>query len=379
VLLVVAGLLVAMAGGAVASTSTWTVVAGPNPSPADNTLDAVAVVSAADAWAVGHSQDAGGTDQTLIAHWNGGAWHQVASPNPSPAGNQLHGVAAVSATSAWAVGATAASQPLVERWDGASWRVVPAPAPPGGAVLSDVVALSTTNAWAVGHTGDWSGTVVEHWDGSGWALVASPSPGSGYNVLSAVTAASPTDVWAVGALQVLDGGYYQTRTLTEHWDGSAWRVVASPNRTGSDSVLEDVVGLSASDVWAVGRSYQAGEAATLTEHWDGRGWSVVASPNPGLSFNDLQGVAALSPSDVWAVGTLANGHYNDPSRPAPPRTLTEHWNGRSWKVVASPNPSTGGDRLNGAAALVPRELWAVGLLQTPSGGTRTLVLHTTQG
>ena len=41
---------------------------------------------------------------------------------------------------------------------------------------------------------------------------------------------------------------------------------------------------------------------TLTEHWNGTAWSVVASPNLGTSDNVLYGVAAVAANDVWAVG-----------------------------------------------------------------------------
>ena len=46
-----------------------------------------------------------GASDTLILHWNGSAWSQVASPSPSSFGyNFLYGVSAVSGGDAWAVG-----------------------------------------------------------------------------------------------------------------------------------------------------------------------------------------------------------------------------------------------------------------------------------
>ena len=46
-------------------------------------------------------------------------------------------------------------------------------------------------------------------------------------------------------------------------------------------------------------------SGTLTEHWNGTAWSVVASPNAG-TINSLQSVAAVSANDVWAVGYRYN-------------------------------------------------------------------------
>jgi hypothetical protein len=41
---------------------------------------------------------------------------------------------------------------------------------------------------------------------------------------------------------------------------------------------------------------------TLTEHWNGTAWSVVASPNVGATTTCSNAVAAV-PGDVWAVGS----------------------------------------------------------------------------
>ena len=56
---------------------------------------------------------------------------------------------------------------------------------------------------------------------------------------------------------------------------------------------------------------------TLTEHWNGTTWSVIPSPNPSTSLNFLAGVAATPRSGLtWAVGTF----YNDSGSS---QTLTE--------------------------------------------------------
>src|SRR5438105_4684771 len=77
----------------------------PNPSSTENLLFGVSTVSPTDAWAVGdYVDDATGHRDTLILHWNGTAWSQIPSPNPSPGMNELFAVSADSATDAWAVG-----------------------------------------------------------------------------------------------------------------------------------------------------------------------------------------------------------------------------------------------------------------------------------
>jgi len=70
--------------------------------------------------------------------------------------------------------------------------------------------------------------------------------------------------------------------------------------------------------------------ATDIEHWDGTTWSIVPSPNAEMgasATNLLNGVATLSASDAWAVG-MASADQN-----APAYALTEHWDGKRWSIV----------------------------------------------
>src|SRR5437773_2689182 len=83
------------------------------------------------------------------------------------------------------------------------------------------------------------------------------------------------------------------------------------------------------DAWAVGIQSSGSRWHTLVEHWDGTAWSIVPSPNPGSDNNYLQTVAAASADDIWAAGYYWNGSAD--------RTLTEHWDGTAWSIVPSPN------------------------------------------
>src|SRR3954466_4464691 len=68
------------------------------------------------------------------------------------------------------------------------------------------------------------------------------------------------------------------------------------------NVLQAVDAVGPSDVWAVGHYQDFGNVKTLVEHWNGSVWSIVPSPNGGEFTNGLLSVAALGPNDVWAVG-----------------------------------------------------------------------------
>ena len=210
----------------------------PSPSPggrnAFSTLTGVSAVSASDAWAVG-SYGTGLNDATLVLRWNGTRWARAPSPNPGyPTGpNNLYGVSAAPASHAWAVGSYGLGslahpvKTLVLRWNGTRWAQVPSPSPGGvhGSQLLGVTSTSKSGAWAVGSAN--GATLALRWNGARWARVPTPSPGAG-GCLTAVTAVSPSNAWAVGwtAIKSASGPH---RTLVLHWNGTRWTRVASPS------------------------------------------------------------------------------------------------------------------------------------------------------
>ncbi len=232
-----------------------------------------------------------------------------------------------------------------------AWTVVPSPT---GGQLNGVASVSANDVWAVGQTLA-PGTLAEHWDGTAWSVVPTPNPAAN-DRLSAVAAVSTSDVWAVGIVS------FSSPPVILHWNGKRWASVAHPKQAG---FLTGVTAVSANDVWAVGESQVPGVGLqTLIEHWNGRRWSVVPSPNIGPT-DQLTAVTAVSANDVWAVG------FAEPSSFANPQTLTLHWDGTSWTVVPSPNPAGAQDNeLRGATAVSATDVWAVG---ETGNGAQTLI------
>src|SRR6266542_1582697 len=351
----------ALATGSVPSSSGtcgWSIVKSPAGNARLFTVDAIATD---DAWEAGHG--AKGGPAVLIEHWDGSQWTKATVPSiPTPAG--INDLTAVSGSNVWAVGwqaITGGSVPvrtLAEHWDGAAWKIVPT-VDPAGARSNSLVSVSARSAndiWAVGYSliGFSHQTLIEHWDGTTWSVVPSPNPGT-YDVLLGVDAISSSDAWAVG---YRDDGF-GAATLVEHWDGMSWNVVQIHNAGTVQNVLADVTMVSSSNVWAVGYKSNGGNYRTLVEHWNGTSWRAIDSPNVGSS-NMLLDVAFDSPADGWAVGGSyirgGDDGYNG---------LIEHWDGTSWSVSTSPNSKATSDRLT-AVAVVPSSggmAWAVGSTQ----------------
>jgi hypothetical protein len=210
--------------------------------------------SAGQAWAV---------DGKLILHWDGSGWTPTPLPSdPGLAGLQLFNVTATSASNAWAVGLTTAPSfaPVILHWDGSSWTRDHLA--DGVYYPTAVSAVSATDAWAVGASINDDGTlavpVTLHWDGTSWTAIPSPDPATGAQptaALSGVTAVSASSAWAVGSYTTGgDGtGNPPTASLLLHWDGHSWSQTATPH-FGTDDDLFSVAAGPAGTIWTVGHS-----------------------------------------------------------------------------------------------------------------------------
>ena len=336
-----------------------------------------------------------------------GSFQVVRSPNVNHDASGLQGVAVAGSSGVSAVGGVAAggtsNQTLTEHWDGTAWTVVPSPSGSGQALLSAVAAAGPADVWAVGQaepTAHYE-TLTEHWNGTAWSIVPSANSGTSGDTLGAVAVAGPSDVWAAGSYY--DSGATRYATLIEHWNGTAWTVVPSPNSGTGDNYLYGLTVAGSGDVWAVGSSWapprradsgralerqrlddraqpqlrpprqraghrrrgragrrlaagsslnDSGTHVPLIEHWDGTAWTVVPSPAVGSGDNFLYGLTVLAPGDAWAVGHATVGSSDV--------TLALHWDGTAWTPAATPNPANNDNYFVAVGAAASGDVWAVG-------------------
>jgi hypothetical protein len=311
-------------------------------------LTQVTVLSATNVWLVGSSN-------STVTHWNGLRWQIVKIP---PA--VLYSISAVSPNDIWAVGSVRdarlgvyGKRTVTEHWDGRRWRVVPDIQEPNAA-LSSVVAISRNDVWAVGN--GIQRPVIEHWNGKAWTLL--PLATKEQQLVRehlavdfyTVAAASPSAIW-IGGWEDEDGPVVSI----DRWDGTRWQSVPSPRIGGSE--LHGLAPISPTDVWAVGR---IGSPALrtppqgLTEHWDGKHWRIV----PDVQGGDLSSGAAASATDEWAVGSVV-----------------ERWNGTAWHRV----PTAPSDHFGGVAVAGQHDIWAVGsrTIDLSRGIYKPVVVHFT--
>jgi hypothetical protein len=251
----------------------WAILRSPNAGSKDNHLSGASCVSTTLCMSVGHYKDTSGR-HTLIEQWNGTTWNLVSSPNASSK-DYLHGVSCTGTAFCAAVGNYhdgSGIHTLIELWNGIAWSLVSSPNPPGSTnnQLLGTNCTSTTFCAAVGFYNYLSGdqTLTELWNGARWSLLNSPNPG-GSDILSGVSCTgTSTFCMAAGEYTSLSTGYGQ-QTLIEGWNGTAWSVLNSPNRSGS--AHEDALGAvgCASDLFcmAVGQSAPAFVEHSLIEKY----------------------------------------------------------------------------------------------------------------
>jgi hypothetical protein len=249
----------------------------------------------------------------------------------------------------------------VQAW-AASWVIQSSPNPSSTEnYLDAVTATSSTNAWAVGTFDNASGkrrTLVEHYDGSSWQKVSSPNVGTVDSELTGVRAASSSDVWAVG--QYSDAGL-NLHPLIEHYDGTSWTVSSYPDQSGAE--FRGVGANSSTNAWAVGDQ----TSGAFTEHYDGSSWKIVSASH--LQGAQLWGVTTTGSSNAWAVGNYVGGGSQW-------KTLIQHYDGTGWTKVQSLNQSSSLNFLYGVSANSSSDIWAVGqYFSDTSGKLRIMILH----
>jgi hypothetical protein len=233
------------------------------------------------------------------------------------ASNYLFTVVAPTADDAWAFGASApdgatpAGGPVAENWNGTKWQAAPLPSG-----LSDTItaasAPSTTDVWAVT---DLSGTVL-YYNGTTWSVAKQFSePSSGLPLqLTGVTAFSPTNVWVWGS----PGAYPGLGTW--HLHGTTWTRV-----TGTGGSVAAASALSPKDIWAVGGNSTAPQ--DIIVHYNGTAWQqATSSALDNVQFTPS--ILALSATNVWVPGDVIRGTKSVP--------CLLHMRGNTWTRVKVP-------------------------------------------
>jgi hypothetical protein len=334
--------------------SSWTLQTAPAPSGSTGSgFSAVACTTAGACTAAGSYLNSSGTSLNLAERWNGTSWAIQSVPSPAGAlDSELVAVSCISATACTAGGdylssaaAVRGSRPdsagpditLAETWNGSSWTVQATPNP-AGTLVDGFLGLSCVTSGACAAVGSYATAadlaglgLAEARSGTKWKIQSSVSPaGANPSQLTSDSCVTARHCVAVG---FYDKSTTVTDTLAETWNGSRWRIEATPNPAGQTaSAFNAISCASARSCVAVGGTVKgSGNEAPMAETWNGSKWTVRKMPAPAHNA----GVSVNGVSCTAAGACTAAGFYDTHS--GAEVALAERWNGAKWTIQKLPS------------------------------------------
>jgi hypothetical protein len=213
---------------------------------------------------------------------------------------------------------------------------------PGNASgYSAIVVTGKHAAWVFGGTnpGGPSTPVAAAWNGRTLSAATLPAGLTGF--ISAASASSPSNVWAVS-----DYGPYALR-----WNGRTWQVA----KRWAQGLITGLVAISPRDVWVFGTT-SAGTPGIGTWHFDGRSWTAVN----GQAGEIYQ--ASAWRRDIWAIAA-ANGGFR-----------IEYYDGKAWRRVRT-GRALSGLTLSSVVAVSDRDVWLLGNTAGKAGPGSLALVH----
>jgi hypothetical protein len=306
----------------------------------------------------------GGFQAALSEDWGGTSWEQQTLSPDFDLGS-LSGVSCTATTTCIAVGPgnPPVDGPSALAWNGASWSEQSLPLGAYNRGVPSGVSCLGPICMAVGYDFNYEQPSDEvpsaqRWNGSAWTLLNLPVPaGASSSVLTSVSCPTTTNCTAVGYAGL-------SNPLAARWNGSAWTIQTTPGTAALTGVSCPTTHLC----WAVG-----GKSSIVAEEWKGSAWTRHSLPVPmGATSASLSGISCPSASDCVAVGDYTN-------RRGKAMTLAEQWNGTSWSILPTPNPSGSiTSYLSSVSCPTAQTCTAVGHYESTPNSDLTLALRFTE-
>jgi hypothetical protein len=325
------------------SAGLWKIQETPNPGEDDYLYDVSCEPSTSVCTSVGKSYTSG-VDSPVALRWNGTSWSEQAPAKKTGATHtRLLGIDCPSETRCLAVGSHQSAEGpsvLSELWNEGKWSVQTTPLPTES-TSSEFVAIgcnSTANCTAVGSAviGGVKKAIAERWTSPNWALSSIPIPeGAKSSQLDGVDCLWSNFCVAVGRYTDSGGSI---KSLVVFWNGTEWslQTVTDPVGAAQSTLLDVSCTPSPNRCTAVGGwKNSASEQFPLAYRFNGvTTWTLQSTPSPvGNLASVLQEVSCATETSCTAAGSwVSNGGGSN-------QTLAEVWNGVSWAIQGTPNPS----------------------------------------
>src|SRR5215470_712155 len=237
--------------------------------------------------------------------------------------------------------------------------------PPAERFFTGVSCPSATVCMVVGYNlgpSDAASPLSETWNGTSWRVLATPSRLRGAS-LTAVSCPSSTRCLAVGDDPA-------GNPIFDAWNGTAWRTLPPPAAPARET-LTALACTSPSRCIAVGDG-QTGSLAdgAIAEQWNGAAWTAlpVIVP-PGAVSSSFAGISCPA-----ANACMATGRFNTASGTFTVHTLAESWDGSTWTLRGTTDPQNGPHAFGTVSCTSATACMAAGVAVNPSvelwnGGT----------
>jgi hypothetical protein len=322
-----------------ASSPGWRVVATIGPRDGQTT-GVLTATSARLAWSVWR-----GTNFTAVERWTGSGWKPL--PLPAKFDSYVRSEIAFGGNSAndfWLFNSH--SRTRVLRWTGTAWKLQSIPSwvlSAGSPVTAAVFGPANVWLFSLG-----AGAFAAHYNGLGWTKVKLPA------VPTDVTALGAGDIWALAA--------QLGKATALHWNGRTWSKSSIPSTAHIPDGFGPLIATGQKSAW-VWRTELLPGPRTVADvlHWNGTAWKKVASTPADI----INSVAADGAGGLWASGIDINPGGFD---------LFYHLVGGRWTLVNTPASvwNHAAEYLTWIPGT--RSLWAVASGLTPKGVIDTVIL-----
>ncbi len=325
------------------SAGLWKIKETPNPGASGSYLfDVSCEPSTSACTSVGKSTSSG-VDSPIALRWNGISWsEQTAAKKSGATHTRLYGVDCPSETRCLAVGnyqSSEGSTVLSEIWNEGKWNVQTTPSPPES-TSSELAAIgcnNTAECTAVGSAviGGVKKAIAMEWNSPTWTLQTVPIPeGAISSQLDGVDCLWSNFCVAVGRYTTSGGS---VKSLVMFWNaGWSLQTVTDPVGAAQSTLLDVACTPTPNLCTAVGGwKNSASEQFTLAYRFNGvTTWTLQSTPNPSGSIASVfQEVSCATETSCTADGSWVSGGGGSN------QTLAEVWNGTSWSIQGTPNPS----------------------------------------
>jgi hypothetical protein len=326
------------------SSGLWKIKESLNPGTSGNYLyDVSCEPSTSVCTSVGTSNSSG-VYSPIALRWNGLSWsEQTAAKKSGATHTRLYGVDCPSETRCLAVGNSQSSEGptlLSEIWNEGKWNVQTTPTP-SESTSSEFVAVgcnNTAECTAVGSAviGGVRKAIAEEWNSPTWTLATIPIPaGATSSQFDGVDCLWSNFCVAVGRYTTSGGSI---KSLVEFWNGTEWalQTVTDPEGAAQSTLLDVACTPTPNRCTAVGGwKNSVSNQFTLAYRFNGvTTWTLQSTPNPSGSIASVfQEASCPTETSCTADGSWVSGGGGSNM------TLAEAWNGTSWSIQGTPNPS----------------------------------------